>query len=442
MTDQKHDRQKLTLGIAGLGVVGHSLVTLLQSQKTAFLAMGADVEIAAVSARDRHKSRQFDLSSIDWIDNPVNLAKTDKINVFVELMGGSDGPALASVETALRHGKHVITANKALLALHGRRLAKLAEDNQVSLRYEAAVAGGVPVIETLRQGTSAAQLLSLSGIVNGTCNYILSRMESAGLSFQQALDEAQQAGYAEVDPTLDINGEDAAHKLTIMAMLAFNADIAYKDISVTGITAIQAGDIKAAKRLGCHIRLLAMAERDENGISLTVAPYLVPAGSLLGDVHGSDNCIILDSRPQGSICLAGPGAGGGPTASAVAADIMALAHGQRGPVYRVYSEHLVTPYLIPPEQKKASFYLRIRIKDETGVVAAVTDILATHNISIDSLHQPSLQKQLGVIDHEEDARLIITTQTALRSDIEQASKVIERQPFTLMPPSIMPILGR
>lgn len=323
--------QPLRIGLAGLGTVGASTLRILRRQENALAARcGRTIRVTAVSARDRNRDRGIDLGGLAWFDDPVALAKSDEIDCLVELIGGSDGPAKAAVEAALSAGKHVVTANKALLAAHGVALADLAESKGVALAFEASSAGGIPVVKTLREALAGNNVSRISGILNGTCNYILSRMEQEGLTFEACLKDAQRLGYAEADPTFDVEGFDTAHKLAILTSLAFGTKIDAEAIHVEGISAITPLDLKMADDLGYRIKLLGVAERTKTGIEQRVHPTMVPKSSPIAQVMGVLNAVSVDADAVREITLVGPGAGGDPTASAVVADIADVARGTAG----------------------------------------------------------------------------------------------------------------
>ncbi|MGN6685170.1 MAG: homoserine dehydrogenase, partial [Devosia sp.] len=308
----------LRIGVAGLGNVGATLVRILQRDGEELTRkLGRAAVVTAVAARSRSKDRGIDISGLAWFDDPVALAKSDGIDLFVELIGGEDGPALAAVRAALEIGRPVVTANKALLARHGVMLARLAEENSAQLGFEAAVAGGIPVIKTLREGLGSARIARVYGIMNGTCNYILTRMGNEGISFADCLKDAQRLGYAEADPTFDVGGYDTAHKLAILSSLCFGCEIAPDEIFVEGITSITQADIKVAGDLGYKIKLLGIAQRSPEGIEQRVHPTLVPKSSAIAGVDGVLNAVSLETDHVHELLLAGPGAGGPPTASSV-----------------------------------------------------------------------------------------------------------------------------
>ncbi|RUW26503.1 homoserine dehydrogenase, partial [Mesorhizobium sp. M1E.F.Ca.ET.041.01.1.1] len=323
--------EALRVGIAGLGTVGASVARVLD-EKAAELTRqcGRDIVVTAVSARDPKRDRGVDLSTAKWFDDAVEMAEKADIDVFVELIGGDEGPARASVKAALEAGRHVVTANKALLAKHGVQLAEIAEKKGVLLNYEAAVAGGIPVIKTMREALAGNQVTRVFGILNGTCNYILTRMEAEGISFDACLKDAQRLGYAEADPTFDIEGHDTAHKLSILTSLAFGTRIAANDIYMEGISNITQADIRAAADLGYRIKLLGVAQRTESGIEQRVHPTMVPTASVIAQVHGVTNAVAIETDILGELLLSGPGAGGNATASAVVGGIADLAKSRPG----------------------------------------------------------------------------------------------------------------
>ncbi len=325
--------QPLRLGIAGLGTVGAAVVGMVARRAEALSASGRTVAVTAVSAATKSRDRGLDLSGFTWFDDPVALAQSDAIDVFVELVGGAEGPAKAAVEAAIASGKHVVTANKALLARHGAALAKAAEEKGVALAYEASVAGGIPVIKAIREGLAGNAVSRVYGILNGTCNYILSRMEAEGLTFEACLKDAQALGYAEADPTFDVEGFDTAHKLAILTSLAFGVEIDADGVSVEGISAIQPLDLAMADELGYRIKLLGVAQATEAGIEQRVHPTMVAKASAIAQVMGVTNAVTVDADAVGELTLIGPGAGGKATASAVVADIADVAAGVRRPTF-------------------------------------------------------------------------------------------------------------
>ena len=375
----------LRIGVAGLGTVGVGLLTLLDRNAEVVAARaGRPVVVTAVSARARGRDRGIPLDGLAWQDDPVALAADPAVEVVVELMGGSEGAARALVEASLAAGKPVVTANKALLAVHGRELAALAERHGVPLAFEAAVAGGIPAIKGLREGLAANRIERVAGILNGTCNYILTVMREEKRDFAEVLADAQKLGYAEADPAFDIDGIDAAHKLAILAALAFGRPVDFKAVHVEGIRAISALDIALAEQLGYRIKLLGIAARTPGGISTRVHPCMVPADAPIARVDGVYNAVVAEADFAGRLVMQGRGAGAGPTASAVAADLIDIARGRFTPVW---GAALAPAATVPMAQRFGAYYLRLMVLDRPGVIADVTAILRDQSISLDSLLQ-------------------------------------------------------
>ncbi|CAM5195979.1 homoserine dehydrogenase [Bosea thiooxidans] len=380
--------QPLRIGLAGLGTVGASVLKILQRQENALAARcGRAIRVVAVSARDRKRDRGVDLGGLTWFDDPVALAKSDDVDCVVELMGGSDGPAKAAVEAALSAGKHVVTANKALLAAHGVALAELAESKGVALAFEASSAGGIPIVKALREALAGNNVSRISGILNGTCNYILSRMEEEGLTFEACLKDAQRLGYAEADPTFDVEGFDTAHKLAILTSLAFGTRIDAEAIHVEGISAITPLDLKMADDLGYRIKLLGVAERTKTGIEQRVHPTMVPKSSAIAQVMGVLNAVSVDADAVREITLVGPGAGGDPTASAVVADIADVARGTAGLPFGLPVARLEEAKRAPMQRHEGGYYVRLAVADRPGAAAAIATRMAEADISLESIVQ-------------------------------------------------------
>ncbi|MGE0658639.1 MAG: homoserine dehydrogenase [Reyranellaceae bacterium] len=378
----------LRIGIAGLGTVGAGLVRLLQEQRELLaLRCGRTLEVTAVSARDRKRDRGVSLSGIAWHNDPVSLARDNNVDVVVELIGGSDGVARKVVETAIAAGKQVVTANKALLAHHGTALAKAAEKSGVALGYEAAVAGGIPIIKALREGLVGNRITRLYGILNGTCNYILSTMRESGRDFADVLAEAQAHGYAEADPSFDIDGVDAAHKLAILTSVAFGRPVDFAGVHVEGIRHITALDIAYAAELGYRIKLLGLARQTEHGIEQRVHPCMVPLDAPIAHVEGVFNAVVAEGDFVGKTLFQGRGAGAGPTASAVAADLVDIARGWRLPVFSVPAERLSTLGAAPMERHQGAYYVRLMVRDQPGVIAGVAAALRDEQVSMESMLQ-------------------------------------------------------
>ncbi len=376
------------VGIAGLGTVGASVVEILGRQAgTLAQRSGRPIRVVAVSARDRARDRGVALDGLTWFDDPVALARSGEIDCFVELIGGAEGAAKEAVEAALASGKHVVTANKALLARHGPQLARQAEAAGLALAFEAAAAGGVPVVKTLREALSANRITRLYGILNGTCNYILSRMEADGCSFAECLAAAQALGYAEADPTFDIDGFDTAHKLAILTALAFGSEVDSDAIYVEGIRQIAPLDLRMADELGFRIKLLGVAERTATGIEQRVHPTMVPKSSSIAQVMGVLNAVTIDADALGELTLIGPGAGGAATASAVISDVADLAAGIVGPPFGRPAATLDPSARAPMQRHEGGYYVRLTVHDRPGVAAGVATRMAESQISIESILQ-------------------------------------------------------
>ncbi len=431
--------EPLTLGIAGLGTVGSGLLDLIAANGAHMSSiMGRELRVTGVSARTKSKSRRESLGDITWFDDPVALAKDPSNNVFVELIGGEDGVARAAVEAALHAKKHVVTANKALLATHGVELAKLAEKNGVALYFEAAVAGSIPVIKTLREALAANKIKRVYGILNGTCNFILTKMQSEKRAFAEVLKEAQALGYAEADPTFDIGGFDSAHKLAILTSLAFGTKVALDQIHVEGIQSITQADIEAADSLGYRIKLLGVARETESGIEARVSPALVYKDSAIAEVSGVTNAVAIDADFAGNILIVGAGAGAKPTASAVASDIIDIGFGFIMPPFVTPSARLKPHKRAKLDQHYGSYYVRLTLHDKPGAMASIAKRMGDREISLESIvqHRPVVPPTPGIATspapHSPASVIIIThetTEEAMRKaldTIEKDGKVTER----------------
>jgi homoserine dehydrogenase len=386
--------EPLRIGVAGLGTVGTAVLRLLHRQSAALAERtGRHIEVTAVCARERRRERGFDLSSFQWFEDPIALASSSAIDLFVELMGGAEGAARQSVETALGSGKSVVTANMALLASHGITLAQLAEAHHVALAFEASVAGGIPIVKVLREGLAGNQIERVYGILNGTCNYILSRMEADEISFQECLIEAQRLGYAEADPSFDVGGFDTAHKLAILTSLAFGTAIDAATIHVEGIETITPADLAAASELGYRIKLLGVAQRTAHGIEQRVHPTMVPRSSAIAQIMGVTNAVTIDADAVPELTLAGPGAGGEATASAVVADIADIAKGIRSAPFGRPVAALERVALIPMQRHEGGYYIRLSVADRPGAMAAIATRMAERQISLESIVQKHLPGQ-------------------------------------------------
>ncbi|HTI67407.1 MAG TPA: homoserine dehydrogenase [Caulobacteraceae bacterium] len=419
------DEKVWRIGVAGLGTVGAGLLQFL-AERPDFAPAGAKVVVSGVSARSRSRPRPVDISRIAWFDDAAALAASPDIDLFVELVGGSDGTAKVAVEAALAAGKPVVTANKALLAEHGLELARLAEAKGVPLAFEAAVMGGVPAVKLVREGLAGDDVDSIAGILNGTCNFILSEMEKSGRSFEDVLHEAQRLGYAEADPTMDVGGFDAAHKICLLAALAFGGAPNFAAAEVEGIDQVGLIDIHLAHELGYRIKLIASASRGEGGASVRVQPALVPLDHPLAQAGGSLNALFIEGRRTGRIYLQGPGAGAGPTAAAVAADIADVMAGGRRPVFQRPAADLVPLARADSRAETGKAFIRILVKDRPGVIAGVTEALAKAGVSIDSFLQRPVEDS-GLVP------IVLTTQptseAALRDAVDHIADleaVVER----------------
>jgi homoserine dehydrogenase len=404
--------QPLRLGIAGLGTVGVGVLRIVQKHAEMLTTRaGRPIEITAVSARSKTKDRGVDLSGYAWEDDPIDLAKRDDVDVFVELMGGDEGPAKDATEAAIAAGKDVVTANKALLAVHGHALALAAEDADLSIRYEAAVAGGIPVIKALTEGLAGNEINRVMGVMNGSCNYILTRMEDAGLSYEAVFDEANALGFLEADPELDVGGIDAGHKLALLASIAFGTQVDFAGVTLEGIGSVTIEDIHQAADMGYKIKLLGVAQMTGRGLEQRMSPCLVPDTSPLGQLQGGTNMIVLEGDSIGQIVLRGAGAGEGPTASAVMGDVMDLARGLRLPVFGQPAAGLRKSR--PAHSAVAApYYLRLQLLDKPGALAKVASALGEAGISIDRMRQ---------YNHEGgDAPVLIVTHKTTRTALDEA----------------------
>ena len=431
----------LRIGIAGLGTVGSGVIRLLAGNAELIAARaGRPIVVSAVSARSKGRARGIDLAPYVWVEDMADLAARDDVDVVVELVGGADGPALALAEAALARGKPLVTANKAMIAHHGVALATAAEAGGVALRFEAAVAGGVPVIKGLREGAAANRVRRLYGILNGTCNYILSTMEATGADFAEVLAEAQAMGYAEADPAFDIEGVDAAHKLSILASIAFGGRIDFASVDTAGISRVLAADIAEARALGYVIRLIGMAEMDgAGGLFQRVQPHLVPADNLLAHVVGPTNAVVVEGDFAGKLLFQGAGAGEGPTASAVVADIIDIARGMDTgfEADRTFSVPVSALVAMPPADAGARMgraYIRFQVADRTGVLAEITAAMRDAGVSIESLIQR------GRADEGGEVIVAMVTHEGPERAVAQALKLLEGSPSLAAPPLVMHIL--
>ncbi len=430
----------LKIGIAGLGTVGASLVRILQDRHEMLATTcGRAIETTAVTARDRNRDRGIDLSTTAWFDDAISLARDADIDVFVELMGGAGDPAYSAVKAALQRGIHVVTANKALLAAHGIELAKIAEEKGALLNYEAAVAGGIPVIKALRESMTGNTISRVYGIMNGTCNYILTKMEKEQLSFEACLKEAQRLGYAEADPAFDIEGNDTAHKLSILTSLAFGTAIAADDIYLEGITNISIDDIHAAADLGYRIKLLGVAQRTESGIEQRVHPTMVPYDSVIAQVDGVTNAVAIESDILGELLMVGPGAGGNATASAVLGDIADIAKSRPGaqhvPAFGRPTNALLPYKRAQIQSHEGGYFIRLKVVDRTGVFASIATRMADNGISLESIMQHSKH----LMDTGEPQTIILVTHATSEHSVRDAIKAIKGEGYLVGEPQVIRI---
>jgi homoserine dehydrogenase len=408
----------LRIGVAGLGVVGSSLVALIADRGSAL--SGVPVRVVAVSARTK-RDRGLDLSGAAFFDDPVALAALGEIDLYVELLGGADGAAYESVKTALNRGLPVVTANKAMIARHGIELAAIAEDKGVALSFEASTAGGIPIVKTLREAMAGNAIRRIYGILNGTCNYILSRMETDGLSFESCLAEAQRLGYAEADPTFDIGGFDTAHKLAILASLAFGARIDAEAIHVEGIETITQADLTAADELGYRIKLLGVAERTALGIEQRVHPTMVAKTSPIAQVMGVLNAVTIDGDVVGELTLIGAGAGGQATASAVAADIADIARGIVAPAFGRPLAQLEQAARIPMQRHEGGYYVRLAVADRPGAMGAIATRMGERKISLEAIMQKGRPGKGGAADQVPVVLIThATSEAAIKETLDRA----------------------
>jgi homoserine dehydrogenase len=427
----------LQLGIAGLGTVGAEVARQIIANHNHFIKQaGIPVMVTAVSARNADADRGFSMQGIQFCNNPLDLASMDNVDVVVELIGGSEGVALDLVQAAIANGKHVITANKALLAHHGYKLAVQAEKAGVMLAAEASVAGGIPVLKTLRESLSGNQITRITGILNGTCNYILSIMQHQARDFDDVLAEAQALGYAEADPGFDIDGVDAGHKLALLGAIGFGTAPSIDAVDMTGVRAITMTDMENASNLGCTIRLLAEAEQNDDGeVLMRVRPVILPLDNQLAKIDGPLNAVTFTGSPIGAVTAIGPGAGAGATASAVLADIIDLALGRISPFFGVPADQLAAAPDRTAPQKPERVFIRLKVYDRPGVLADITTILKDHAISVESL----LQSGRSDDGENGDVPVVLTTHEAAPQAIAAASAELAQLPAVLAEPVILTI---
>ena len=429
---------ELRVGVAGLGTVGGGLIKLLAAQKSVIEERcGLSILVTAVSAKDRSRDRGFDVGNAVWHDDAVSLAKDEKVDVVCELIGGIEGTALAVCKAAINSGKHVVTANKAMMAVHGTRLAKLAEKQGVGIHYEAAVAGGIPIIKAMREGLSGNHVSGVLGILNGTCNYILTNMHDAALAgeprdFETVLEEAQKLGYAEADPSTDIDGVDAAHKLAILTSVAFGTEVNFDSIHVEGIRHISTIDIEYAIELGYRVKLLAIARKGTGGIQQRVHPCMVRERATIAHVDGVNNAIVVQSDFAGTTIYEGPGAGESATASAVASDLVDIARQHRTPTFSVLTTQLEKQSSALIEQTSGPYYIRLMLVDKPGVIADIAACLRDQNVSVESMIQRS--RNPGDV-----VPVVLTTHEAEEISIQRALHSMETLQSVLETPRMIRI---
>lgn len=425
--------QPLRVGLAGLGTVGVGVIKMLQAHGEAIAARaGRPIKIAAVSARNRTRDRGVDISAYRWSDDPVALARDPDIDVVVELIGGADGPALALAKTALNEGRSVVTANKAMIAEHGDDLAHVAETRGASLAYEAAVAGGIPIVKALREGLAGNRIERVYGILNGTCNYILTTMRETGRAFDDVLEEAQQLGYAEADPTFDVDGIDAAHKLSILASIAFGTQIDFAGVHVEGIRHVSPVDIAFAEELNYRIKLIGSARRTAHGVEQRVHPCMIPLAAPIAHVEGVFNAVVAQGDFVDDSIYTGRGAGEGPTASAVLADLIDLAAGRSAPTLGTPVGQLADAARSPMDRHVGAYYVRMSVRDQPGVIAAISAILRDAEISMEAIIQRGR-------DPENIVPVVMTTHETEESAMSQAIAQIDALPAMAEPARLIRI---
>jgi len=423
----------LSVGVAGLGTVGGGVLRLLRENAEVIAARaGRPIAVTAVSARDRTRDRGEDFSAFRWYDDPMGLAADPSVDVVVEVIGGSDQPALGLVMACLRAGRPVVTANKALLALHGAELAAESEAGGAVLAFEAAVAGGIPVIKVLRESLAGNRIRRVAGILNGTCNYILTVMRERGREFADVLADAQKLGYAEADPSFDVDGIDAAHKLTILAAIAFGRPVRFADMHIEGIRGVSALDQSFARELGYRIKLLGIARQTEAGIESRVHPCLIPETTPLARVDGVYNAVVIEADFAGRVMLEGRGAGAGPTASSVVSDLIDIARGRATPVWGADRSHLSEAPSVPITVHTGAYYLRLMVVDRPGVIADVTCALRDAGVSLESMLQHG--RSPG-----ETVPIVLVTHDTRESQIRAALDRIERLDSVLERPALLRI---
>ena len=412
------NKSKLNVAIIGLGTVGSGVIKLLKRQKSNIKnRTGIELELVAISAKNKRKKRSVDISPYRWIASPISIAKDPDVDVIVELIGDMDNTARKVIKEAINNGKHVVTANKSLLAKEGSIFEELARKKNVFLRYEAAVAGGIPIIKVLQDSLIVNKISKLYGVINGTCNFILTKMEAEGREYTDVFSEAKQLGYVESDPRLDIGGIDSAHKLALLSCLAFGTSLDFKGVKTEGIDHISIEDIEEAHLIGYKIKLLATAEYQKKLLRQEVSPKLIRKESPIAQVNGSTNIIAIEGEEIGTTIFSGPGAGMGPTASSVVSDLVAIASRKSKSTF-LNGDKNNSNNRDKTLTKKSSFYLRFVLKDKPGVIARLSGKLGSCGISINQMKQKPLPKQ--------KATLIMTTHKTVRKSLEKALNDINR----------------
>lgn len=426
----------LRIALAGLGTVGVGVLRLIETNRAIVEARaGRPIEVVAVSAREAGRQRGIDLAASDFVSDMTALARRGDVDVVIEAVGGAEGAALALAEAALGAGKGLITANKAMIAHHGLRLAQLAEANGAPLAFEAAVAGGIPVVKGLREGAAANAIERITGILNGTSNYILSTMEATGADFAEVLAEAQAKGYAEADPAFDIDGIDAAHKLAILAAIGFGARIDFAAVSTSGIREVRAGDIAQARALGFVIRLVGVADCSQGHLLQRVRPCLVPTSHPLAHVTGATNAVVAEGNFSGRLLFQGAGAGAGPTASAIVADLIDIARGQAGAPFSLPAGALAPMARADPGHRVGRDYLRFTVADRTGVLAEITAAMRDAGVSIESLIQHGRASEDGG-----EVLVAMVTHEGPERCVTRALELLEGSASLTAAPLVLPIL--
>ncbi|GAA0465824.1 homoserine dehydrogenase [Parasphingorhabdus litoris] len=425
----------LRIALAGLGTVGSGVIRLI-NENGAMIAQraGRPIEVVAISARNRDQDRGVDLTPYKWVDDMTDFTSDPDVDCVVEMIGGSDGPALELARNSLKGGKSFVTANKAMIAHHGMELASLAENQNQALKYEAAVAGGIPVIKGLREGASANRIERVYGILNGTCNYILTTMEKHGSDFGAVLKDAQDLGYAEADPGFDIDGVDAAHKLAILAALSFGTAVDFDGVEIAGIRNIMAADIGQAKALGYRIRLLGMARIDDGKLFQRVNPYLVPENHPLAHIDGSTNAVVAEGNFSGRLMFQGAGAGDGPTASAVVADLIDIARGESGTVFAMPVNDMTESTRAESGNRRGKSYIRFVVADKPGVLAEITAAMRDAEVSIESLIQTEKTDEGSVL-------ISMVTHQSLERDVIQSLQKLSDSSSLQGAPVVMHLLS-